>query len=349
MCAIEAMPDTATPRAELADRSFLILRMGSMGDIVHTLPAVAALRDSFPAARIDWLVERKWRALLEGNPDINEVLEVDRRSLRDLVRCVRRLRAAHYACALDFQSLYKSAALAFSSGALRRVGFIHSYMREPGAAFLYTERVNPQGKHKVEHNLSLVESIGARRTGIRVSLLVSPEADAQVETKLSARGLRDFFVLSPGGGWRYKCWLPQRFGELHRELARRHDWCGVISFGPGEEGLAEEVRSVAGAPEPTLIPTNVAQLMALLRRAKFVVAGDTGPLHVASAFGTPVVGLFGPTDPERNGPFSPADIVVRNAGVEETTYRRAASYSPAMISITVDQVVEAVERRLGIR
>ena len=343
------MPDMVTPRAESADRSFLILRMGSMGDIVHTLPAVAALRDSFPTARIDWLIERKWRALLEGNPDINEIIEVDRRSLRNLVKCVRRLRVAHYACALDFQSLYKSAAFALCSGAQRRVGFIRSYLREAGAAFLYTERVNPQGKHKVEHNLSLVESIGARKTGIRFSLVVSPGAGADVERKLSARGLRDFFVLSPGGGWRYKCWLPQRFGELYRVLVQRHGWCGIISFGPGEEGLAEEVRSAAGAPEPALISTNVAELMALLRRAKFVVAGDTGPLHVASAFGAPVVGLFGPTDPARNGPYSSADFVVRNAGVEETTYRRSTSYSPAMLSITVDQVVDAVERRLGIR
>ena len=341
------MPDA--PRAEARAGPFLVVRMGSMGDIIHTLPAVAALRDSFPTAGIDWLIERKWRALLEGNPDINEIVEVDRRSLGDLARCIRRLRAAHYACALDFQSLYKSAALAFSSGARRRVGFIRSYLREPGAAFFYTERANPQGQHKVEHNLSLVESVGAKKTGIRFPLVVSPEADAEVESKLSARGLREFFVLNPGGGWRYKCWLPERFGELYRELARRHGWCGVISFGPGEEAIAEEARRAAGTPEPALISTGVAQLMALLRRAKFVVAGDTGPLHLASALGTPVVGLYGPTDPARNGPYSSADIVVRNAGAEETTYRRSASYSPAMLSITVDQVVEAIERRLGIR
>jgi heptosyltransferase-1 len=328
---------------------FLIARMGSMGDIVHTLPAVAALRDSFPAARIDWLIERKWRALLEGNPDVSSVVDLDRRSLGDLLNCIRRLRAVRYTCTLDFQSLYKSAALAFSSGAPRRVGFIRSYLREPGAAFFYTEQVSPQGKHKVEHNLSLVESVGAKRTGIRFPLVVSPEADSEVERELAARRLQEFFVLSPGGGWRYKCWLPERFGELHRELARRHGWRGVISFGPGEEALAEEARRAAGTPEPALIAGGVAQLMALLRRAKFVVAGDTGPLHLASAFGTPVVGLFGPTDPARNGPYSSADLVVRNVGPEATTYSRGTSYSPAMISITVDQVVEAVERRIGIR
>jgi ADP-heptose:LPS heptosyltransferase len=343
------MPDADMPRAERGGARFLVVRMGSLGDIVHTLPAVAALRDSFPAARIDWLIDRKWRALLEGNPDVSEIIEVDRRSLGNLVNCVRRLREAHYTCALDFQSLYKSAALAFGSGAPRRVGFIRSYLREPGAAFFYTERAHPQGKHKVEHNLSLVESVGAKRTGIRFPLFVSPAADAEVESKLSARGLQDFFVLSPGGGWRYKCWLPERFGELHRELARRHGWRGVISFGPGEEALAEKARRAAGKPEPAVLSTNVAQLMALLRRAKFVVAGDTGPLHLASGFGISVVGLFGPTDPARNGPYCSADIVVRNVGPEETTYRRDASYSRAMISITVDQVVEAVERRVGIR
>lgn len=343
------MPDAAMPRDEAGGARFLIVRMGSMGDIVHTLPAVAALRDSFPTARIGWLIDRKWRALLEGNLDVNEIVELNRRSLGDLVNCVRRLRAAHYACALDFQSLYKSAALAFGSGAPRRVGFIRSYLREPGAAFFYTERANPQGQHKIEHNLSLVESVGAKKTGIRFPLFVSPEADAEVESKLSALDVQEFFVLSPGGGWRYKCWLPERFGELHRELARRHGWCGVISFGPGEQAFAEEAHRAAGKPEPALLSTDVAQLMALLRRAKFVVAGDTGPLHLASAFGTPVVGLFGPTDPARNGPYCSADVVVRNVGPEATTYRRGTSYSRAMISITVDQVVEAVERRVGIR
>ena len=333
----------------MADLRFLIVRMGSLGDLVHTLPAAGALRDSFPQARIDWLVDHHWRTLLEGNPDINEVIALDRRAGGGIFACVRRLRAAHYTCAIDFQSLYRSAILALASGAKRRVGFDRSYAREPAAALLYTQRVKPTGRHKVEHNLCLVESVGAQRGTPRFPVAVSPEADAHVARDLAARGLAEFFVISPGGGWRSKCWPPDRFGELHREVARRHGWRGVVSFSAAERELAETVRRAAGEPEPVVLSMDLAQLTALLRLAKLVVGGDTGPLHLASALGTPVVGLYGPTDPARNGPFSPGDVVVRNAGPEETTYRRGSEYSTAMLSISVEQAVDAIERRLGMR
>jgi heptosyltransferase I len=267
--------------------------------------------------------------------------------MSDLLAGVERLRKAHYTCALDFQSLYKSSLLAYCTGAPRRVGFHRQYAREPGAAFFYTERVVPSGAHVVEQNLSLVESVGAKRGTVRFPMTVPADSDAQIERELQERSQREFFVLVPGGGWRSKCWPAERYGELHAELARRHGWRGVVSFGPGEEALAEEVRHAAGAPEPAAFPTGVPQLMALLRRAKFVVAGDTGPLHLAVALGTPVVGLYGPTDPARNGPYCRDDIVVRNAKPEETTYERRAEYSAAMLSIGVKQVVDAVERRLG--
>ena len=165
--------------------------------------------------------------------------------------------------------------------------------------------------------------------------------------RLAAEGVDDYFVLSPGGGWRSKCWPPERYGGLHRELARRTGLRGVVSYAPGERDLAEAVRRAAGAPEPAVVDIEVAQLMALVRRARFLVAGDSGPLHLAGAFGTPVIGLYGPTPPERNGPFNEADVVVRNARPEETTFHRGAEYSPSMLSVTVEQVVAAVERRLG--
>ncbi len=120
----------------------------------------------------------------------------------------------------------------------------------------------------------------------------------------------------------------------------------MVSFGPGEEALAQEVISAAGDPSPIAIPLGIGPLMALMRRAKFVVSADTGPLHLASALGAPVIGLFGPTDPSRNGPFSADDVIVRNLRASVTTYRRGKSYSTSMLSITVDQVLDAVERRL---
>ncbi len=317
-----------------------------MGDIIHTLPAAACLRDSFPEAQIDWLVDRKWRELLHGNADLNQVIEIDRGDLSQVAGCVKQLRANGYTTALDFQGLYRSAILAYASGAPQRFGFDRDYAREGLAALLYNHAIAPKGLHKVDQNVSLAEAAGAKPGAVRFPLAVSEPAEGWAAAELAKDSLTDFFALSPGGGWTSKCWPAERYGELHRDLNRKYGWRGVVSFGPGERELADAVVGAAGDSRPILLEMNIPQLMAVLRRAKFFVAGDTGPLHLASALGTPVVGLFGPTDPARNGPYGAKDVVVRNARPEETTYERGASHSAAMMSITVPQVMEAVEQRL---
>jgi lipopolysaccharide heptosyltransferase I len=325
-----------------ADQRFLLVRLGSLGDVIHALPAASALRDSFPNARIDWAIDPKWRRLLEGNPDLNEIISVDRKSAGGIATTVAKLRAAEYTCAIDFQSLYKSALLAFASGASRRIGFQSSYAREALASLLYTDQMNPRGGHKVDHNLTLAEAAGARLTTPRFPLQVRPEDENHVAEELARRNITDFYVLNPGGGWRSKCWPPERYGELHRQLAAQHGWRAIVSFGPGEENLAQEVISAAGTQPPVAIPFDLGPLMALLRRANFAVSADTGPLHLAAALGTPTVGLFGPTDPARNGAYGNVGISIRNPGNSETTYRRGTSYSSAMLSITVEQVMHAI-------
>jgi heptosyltransferase I len=326
---------------------FLLVRLGSLGDIIHTLPAAAALRDTFPGARIDWVVEPKWARLLEGNPDLTEVISLDRKSAGGIITTVRKLRAAEYTCVVDFQALYKSGLLAFASGAPRRIGFQSSYAREGLAAAFYTDRLNPRGPHKVDHNLTLAESAGAiTKSNPRFPLAIRAEDEEETSRELAAKGIGDFCVLNPGGGWVSKCWPAERYGQLHQRLFKDFGWRGVVSYGPGEENLLREVIAAAGNHPPAAISLGLGPLMALLHRAKCVVSADTGPLHMASALGAPVVGLYGPTDPSRNGPYSPEDVVVRNASVSETTYRRGASYSTAMLSITVEQVVEAVRKRM---
>jgi heptosyltransferase I len=331
----------------MPDARFLLVRLGSLGDVIHALPAASALRDAFPEARIDWLIEPQWRRLLEGNPDLSEIIPLQKKSAAGLITTLRKLRAARYSCTIDFQGLYKSALPAFASGAPRRIGFPSTYAREGFASFFYTDRVNPRGAHKVDHNLTLAAAAGARTSSPRFPLTLRPEDEKQVTQELARHNITDFYVLNPGGGWRSKCWPPERYGELHHRLAVQHGWRSVISFGPGEENLAQELVSAAGTPPPVAIPLGLGPVMALLRRAKFVVSADTGPLHLASALGAPVVGLFGPTDPARNGPYGGASIVIRNPGKTETTYRRGASYSSPMFSITVDQVADAVARLTG--
>lgn len=335
----------------MGEERFLVVRLGSLGDIVHTLPAVHALRETFPSAQIDWLVESKWRALLAGNSDVNDIIPLNRSTWRGVATCVAELRRRKYDCAIDFQGLYKSAVLARLSGAPRRIGFEREFLRERGAALFYTERVTPAAPHVVDHNLAIAQRLGAAKGKTYFPLSISEEAARAVQIQLDAQKVKKYFVLSPGGGWMSKCWPAEQYGHLHRRLMSLPafaGWRGVVNFGPGERKLAEAVRLVAGEPEPLLLATDLPQLMALLQRAEFFVGGDSGPLHLAVALGTPVVGLYGPTDPARNGPYSPADIVVRNARPEETTYKRHDSPAPSMRSITVDQVVAAVLQRLGV-
>ncbi len=246
------MPD---PRHEDAgenwpDHRFLLVRLSSLGDVVHALPAASALRDTFPEARIDWVIDARWQRLLEGNPDLNEVIAYDRRHAGALSSSMRKLRAARYTCAIDFQGLYKSALLAFASGAPRRIGFQSSYAREGLVSMLYTDRLNPRGPHKVDHNRTLVERAGAHVGQPRFPLAIRPEDDDIVTREPKNRGVTDFYVLNPGGGWLSKCWPAERYGELHRKLAERYGWRAIVSFGPGEDHLASELIRAAGNSGP---------------------------------------------------------------------------------------------------
>src|SRR5271156_4844157 len=185
----------------MADQRFLLVRLGSLGDVIHALPAASALRDAFPGARIEWLIEPQWRRLLEGNPDLTEIISLEKKSAGGLIKTVHKLRAAHYTCAIDFQGLYKSALPAFASGAPRRIGFPSTYAREGFASLFYTDRVIPRGAHKVDHNLTLAAAAGARTSTPRFPLTPHPEDEKQVTRELARHNLADFFVLNPGGGW----------------------------------------------------------------------------------------------------------------------------------------------------
>jgi heptosyltransferase I len=329
----------------MAESRFLLVRLGSLGDIVHALPAASALRKAFPNAEIDWLVEPKWERILESNRDLNEVITLDRTNLSTILDTVKALRARDYACAIDFQGLYKSALMPFAARVPRRIGFRESYAREGLASKFYTETHNPVGAHKVDHNLTLARGAGAANSIAQFPLSIFDEDRDAAAEALGKQNLVDYFVLNPGGGWKSKCWPADRYGELSNLLAQKYGWRGLITYGPGEDDLAQQALS-AGRGSAVAIPLALGPLMAVLKGAKFVVSADTGPLHVASALGAPCIGLYGPTDPARNGPYSQEDVTVRNLRGVETTYDRGASYSPSMLSITVEQVAAAVDERL---
>ncbi|MBI2957129.1 MAG: lipopolysaccharide heptosyltransferase I [Acidobacteria bacterium] len=333
----------------------LVVRLGSMGDIVHTLPGVATLREAFPRAHIDWLVERRWHELIELNPDISGIIPADtttwRRELlrartwRGFSELARTLRQAGYDTAIDFQGLYKSALLARLSGARERIGFDMNAAKESGAAAFYTTAVRPpENVHVIEMNLSLVKAAGAAEPAWRFPLSTQPDDEAYVEEQLQQNQVRHFFVLSPGGGWGSKCWPIERYAALHNALARTRGWRSVLNAGPGEERLASEFMAQARVTRPVHFPLTPRQLVALVRRARVLISGDTGPLHIAAAVGTPVVGLYGPTDPKRNGPFGSRAVVIHHRDRGPTSYKHEEKVSPAMLAITVEEVLAAVER-----
>jgi heptosyltransferase-1 len=330
------------------EERFLVVRLTALGDILHTVPAVAALRAAHPRARIDWVVERKWAPVLEGSLALNDVIPFDRRSVFATIECVQRLREAQYTCAIDFQGLYKSSLLSMLSNAPRRVGFERGWTREAGAALFYTDRVIPTGRHVAELNYSLAGLLGATQPDRPdYPLRVPAGGAASVRARLAEKGIEAYIVVGPGGSWHAKCWPPERFGELCREFELRHQEPAIVIHGPGEEELAEAVCRAASPANPVAIRTTIEELIGLLAHARCVVAADSGPLHLAAALGTPVVGLYGPTDPARNGPFSLGAITLSEARPGEISYKRRTSYSPLMLRITVAQVLDAVERSLG--
>ena len=328
----------------------LIVRLGALGDIVHAIPVAAALRRAFPAARIDWLVSAKHREILDLVPVIDRRLVInDRGAARGgtpMLAVIRELRRTHYDVAFDLQGLLKSAVLARASGAARVIGFAASHLREPLARIFYTEVHQPVGAtHIVFQNLALLEAVGL--TVVTPEFPIEPVASA-VARQVSQLTAGRYALVNPGAAWPNKRWPARRFGAVAASLRDKHGLTTIVLWGPGEQPIADEVvASSAGAA--MLSPrTSIADLVALARGAALMISGDTGPTHLAAASGTPIVGIFGPTRPARNGPWAPADVTVSRDSVCQCHHlRRCKLATMCVTDIGVEEVLGAVERRLA--
>ena len=332
----------------MAEARFAVVRLGSLGDVVHTFPAVAGLRASFPHADIVWLTHPRWLDLIASSGLATEIWPVDSRDLRSVRTVVAKLRAQRWDAAIDYQGLWKAAFLPFFGGVPRRIGFSSATVREYGVPILYTERVNAKSAHIVEQNGELSIRAGANHGTGAFSFRVTENDVAQVRADLERQGIHRYVVLSPGGGWRSKCWPAERFGALCERIGRELGLPCVVNYGPGEEQLADSVRAKCGQTNSIAYDGELGPLMALIRNADCVVGGDTGPLHLAAALGAPVIALFGPTDPRRNGPFPPGHIVLRSVNAA-TTYSRSNETDASLLALSVDEVFDAVKACLGAR
>lgn len=341
-----------------------MLRLGSMGDILHSLPAATALRETFPSAIIGWVVEERWSALLSSvearngargpeKPLVDNVHIVDTRAWRaapfsdgtwkEIRAAVKVIRTVHYDVSIDIQGAIKSAVLGRLARPRRRFGFAQPW--ESAATMFYSHQVQATGTHIAERNLSLAVAAGAMTpTSIAYPIPVDPVAGRWAEHQLAQRGVEEFAILNPGAGWGSKCWPAKSYGALAQRLAA-NGITSLINFGPGEERLVETVElGSQGAAQR--ISCSLSELIALTRRAALFVGADTGPLHLAVALNTPSVALFGPTDPARNGPYGGRAIVVRSPE-SMTTYKRSAEAERGLSSVTVDEVLAAGSQLLG--
>jgi heptosyltransferase-1 len=347
----------------------LIVRLSAMGDIIHTLPAATALRQAFPHATLGWLIEERWAELLctlryprsgrrsPQRPLVDRVHSVNTAEWRrapfsfntwlQMGAGLSELRGIQYDAAIDFQGAVRSALLARWSGAPIVVG--SAQPRENAASMFYTRQVllKTNGTHVVEQALALAEAIiptqiiPAPMAEARVEFPVDPDAESKI-AGLTA-DVSDFAILNPGAGWGAKRWPVERYGQVARELAR-DGLCSLVNCGPGEEELAAAVEA-AGEGAARKISCSVSELIALTRRARLLIGGDTGPMHLAAALKVPVVAIFGPTDPARNGPFGTRSIVLRSAS-SMTDHTRRREPEPGLLEITVGEVVAATRKLL---
>ncbi len=335
-----------------------------MGDIVHTLPAVAALRRAFSEATIGWVVEDRWSELLcaqeaprigprsSERPLVDAVHVVDTlawrsallaaKTRRQALAALHAIRDAHYQVAIDFQGAIKSAMLMQWTHTPKRIGFERP--RERAARLFYTRAVSPRGRHISEQNLALAGAVMPEPLSAREFLLpCDPAAEAWCDTELRRRGVAAFAIINPGAGWGAKCWPAERYAEVASALAV-DGFSSLINVGPAEEPLGRAVEAASGGAA-AVITCSVGQMIALARRARLLIGGDTGPLHLAAALRVPVVGIYGPTDPARNGPVGAPNVVLRHPS-SETSHSHRAEVEPGLLSITAAEVIDAARHLL---
>lgn len=332
--------------------TFLIVRLGSLGDVVHAIPFAAALRRGFPTARIDWMVDPRYTELLDLVTGLDRRIGVDPRALLRpaergrFLRTMAEARRVKYDVAFDLQGLVKSALLARASGARRVVGFPRAYLREPLARVLYTEAPQPgAAAHVIHQNLSLLAAVGThdRRPRFPLGIPRSATVDSVVQ-----RFPDGFVIINPGAAWPNKRWPARRFGEVAAGIRDSHSLRTLVLWGPGERPLAHEVVAASAGAAEVAPPTSIGEVAGIARAAELMITGDTGPMHIAAAVGTPLVTLFGPTSPERNGPWALYDVAISRLDRCACVYeRRCRRDVPCIDDIRVGEVMDAVARRFA--
>ncbi|MHC4324873.1 MAG: glycosyltransferase family 9 protein [Planctomycetota bacterium] len=338
-------------------KNILITKPSSLGDIVLALPALRALRKSFPEAKISWLVRPEFAELIENHPYLDEIITFDRKLLGKawfhprafgvLVSLIRKLRRSKFDVVFDFQGLFRTASLAWLSGCKTRFGMANA--RE-FATFFYTHKVTQDIEyiHMVDFYLKIIQGAGASDSGVEFVFPQNPVAEDSVGRLLASQGIQDnYAVLISGSVHQDKCWPAERFAQLADRISSQYGLSIVATGSASESGIVEKVKEKAGVPIANLAgQTSLSQLVVLLRNAKLVVSNDTGPGHIAAALGVPLVMMFGRVNPARLQPYRRKHCVM--AVEPEGRGTAINNFDPKydIKVITVEQVYQKVRQQL---
>jgi len=334
-------------------QSILIIKLGSIGDVVHTLPTLHALRKKFPRAHIAWVIEPKSRDILIEHPDLDEVITFERtasarRTWGAFLRLVRKLRRDKYEYVLELQGNLKGGLLAWLTGSPSRLGFEPGSSRVERFSTLFTNIKVAEGEasHILERNLNFARKLGVEDKEISFPITIGREEKKYIDTFLEEKGIsgRPLVILHPGVTWETKRWPRERYARLAEEIqGRLKNTAVVLTYGPGEKYLAEEIEKLSRAKIFISPPTTLGQLIALLERSQVLVSSDTGPLHIAAALGKRVIGLYGPVDSHRNGPYGEGNFVIKKDLPCSPCWQKKCSSRACMKGIEVSEVMEKVE------
>jgi lipopolysaccharide heptosyltransferase I len=339
----------------------LIVKLSSIGDIVHALPALAAIKNAIPAAEIGWAVDSRFAEIIRGNTLIDHLIELDTKNLRggkvvdemllDIGTQFGRLRKFKFDVALDMQGLLKSAAVARFSGAKQRWGFGKNDLREPASRFLYTDTVaiDPQ-THVVRKNLALAANalnVETPHSNFEFPIFTGEQHKKEAD-EIVQKAAEEFVILNPAGGWVTKLWHAEKYGRLAEMIWEKLGLASVVTIGPNEDALAATVIQNSRSGKTIVAKPSLKGFYELAKRARLYVGGDTGPTHIAIAAGAPIVGIFGPTEWWRNGSLNPDDICVERNDIScrVDCHRRTCSNWICM-DIDIETVFSAVKKRLS--
>ncbi len=338
-------------KTPLKSSRILIVRLSAIGDVLHGLPVLCALRQALPQAYLAWVVEGRTGDLIRSHAALDEVIAVPRgwlKSPRAVLALGRQLRAKRFDIAIDLQGLTKSAVASRLSRARRRIGFAGADGREL-SRWLNNELIMPTAEHVVDRNLELLRALGIDKPPVRFDLEIAAQDRASAQRVLHEVGTAESFaVINPGAGWPSKLWPADRFAAVARYLGRSRAlrslvvWAGEQERAWGEQIAGESDGWAALAP-----PTSLGELAAIARQADLFISSDTGPLHLAAAVGTPCVGLFGPMPAKRNGPYGAQHVTVQKVCLAGSSRQRRTAGPESMEAISVEDVRAACDRILN--